>query len=69
MSSFDKESIVFEWMKSVEIKDICLLTQSEQEKFVCDSILDSKDWVDNSEDTNNPPDYYNDTDNLMMDFM
>lgn len=69
MSSFDKESTVFEWMKSVETKDICLLTQSEQEKFVCDSILESKDWVDNSEDTNNPPDYYNDIDNLMMDFM
>lgn len=69
MASFDKESMIFEWIQLVPQGKVCLLTQSESEEAIYQSLHCTDHWVNNSADTNNPPDYYNDVDGYMMDFM
>ncbi len=71
MASFDKESEIFNAIQlSLNNEDkICLLTESDTEKSVLQSLSNIDNWIDNSANTNYPPDYYNNNDGYMMDFM
>lgn len=69
MASFDKESMIFEGMQYVPQSKVYLLTQSETEENIYHILHNIDNWVDNSNDTKNPPDYYNNIDGYMMDFM
>ena len=69
MASFDKESEIFNWMRGVPSNKVCPLTQHESEEKIYELIQKQSHWIDNSSDTKNPPDYYNDIDGYMMDFM
>lgn len=69
MAFYDKESDIFQLMQGVPYEKIALLTQSDSEEKLVEIIKSSNHWIDNSADTNNPPDYLNDVDHIMMDFM
>ena len=69
MAFYDKESDIFRLMQSIPYEKIACLTESDSEEKLVDAIRNSTHWIDNSADTNNPPDYLNDVDHIMMDFM
>lgn len=69
MAFYDKESDIFQLMQSVPYEKIAFLTESDSEEKLVEAIRNSTHWIDNSADTNNPPDYLNDVDHIMMDFM
>lgn len=70
MATGDCESMLFEAMTDVEPEQVLLLTGSADEQQIFESIVHgSAAWIDNSSQTNWPPDYYNTVDKLMMEFM
>lgn len=69
MASFDKESDIFNRLATVVPEKMCPLTQSDSEVELYEIFHEQTHWIDNSADTKNPPDYYNDIDGYMMDFM
>lgn len=69
MASFDKESDIFESIQLVSKSKIWLVSESDTEEIICDALHSVNNWHDNSNDTNRPPDYIDEKDNLMMDFM
>ena len=69
MASFDRESDIFKRLGLIPSEKVCPLTNSESEIELFESFKKHDLWIDNSNDTNDPPDYYNNADGYMMDFM
>ena len=69
----DKEINLVNDLRKVEKGDICCIPETiKANRVVNDVIFNDKweeKWKDNSEDTNNPPDFYSDKLSIMMDVM
>lgn len=66
----DEEKDIIEHLQNIDDSEICLPVESAEALSILNKIKDywSK-WVDNSKNTNNPPDFYCDDYGLMMDVM
>lgn len=69
MAFYDRESDIFALIQRVPDNKIACLTGNASEETLIEIIRNTDHWIDNSEDTNYPPDYLNDIDHIMMDFM
>lgn len=68
----EKESNIINMFQMLETKEIMLLPMSDQAEYICQSILNDKrwaKWIDSSAKNAPPPDFYNDSERLMMDVM
>lgn len=63
------EKYAFEQIAETAADQVVFLTKSPLEKKFFDSLLEPNMWIDNSKNTNNPPDYLNSTSGFMLDFM
>ena len=68
----DNEIDIIEQLQNLNNSEICFPIESEKAVSVLNKIKAKKNWakwVDNSKNTNNPPDFYCDNFKLMMDIM
>lgn len=68
----EKESNLIEAFRFLSISEIALIPENNETESVCLSIHDEtlwKDWFDSSAKDAPPPDYYNDSERLMMEVM
>ncbi|MBQ7170789.1 MAG: hypothetical protein IJR89_00770 [Clostridia bacterium] len=66
---FQKEKYAFEHLIKTTKKQVVYLTGSPLEKKCFKTLKESNGWLDNSENTSNPPDYINSEKKLMLEFM
>lgn len=65
----DDEATIFKFIQGIPLEKTLLFTNSKDEEKICSIIKKSTLWINNSEDTNNPPDLYCDKYKIMGDIM
>lgn len=65
----DDEATLFEAIQLIRPENIICLTGSKAERKLCRAIANREAWVNNSKDTNNPPDLYSTKYKFMGDLM
>lgn len=68
----DNEIDIIKYLQDVDNSEICFPMESKDAISILNKIKTKKNWakwVDNSKNTNNPPDFYCDDFNLMLDVM
>ena len=68
-NAFKDEAFIVNYVKEMAEGNITLFPNNLKMKLLCRRIFNSKAWVNNSEDTKNPPDFYAKIYRLMMDVM
>lgn len=66
---YQNEEYAFEQITETTADQVVFLTGSPLEKKCFDSLRETNSWIDNSQNTNNPPDYLNSSRGFMLDFM
>lgn len=69
MRTMNDESVLIEHFNMLETTEICLVGNEESCAKIVESIKNIESWVDTSGKDMPPPDFYNDSENLMMEVM
>ena len=68
----EKEQNLIEWFRELDKSEIMLSPESDQTEKICMSLMDNENWqhwIDSSAKDAPPPDFYNETENLMLEVM